>query len=219
MNEKKVHIPITLTKNGTNQSQIASVTTGSILIYKSPDNKNYLVLTGEVVDDKILITTPGGKMDANRDADTFETVLREIGEETGIPKSDLLVVNPINTQKSWLTYFSIDDFNVANNEVVGAAKLFATMLFQIDPKRELSFVVVYKFITHTEPIATSESPISILVPTEKLSLLKKAKYFRDLVQENGVLLNSFGDKLEALGGCELMLLGDIQAYIDGLVSV
>ncbi len=219
MDEKKVHIPITITKNGVNQSQIATVTTGSILIYKSPDNKNYLVLTGEVVDNKILITTPGGKMDANRDSNTFETVLREIGEETGIPKSDLLVVNPINIQKSCLTYFGIDDFNAANDEVVGATKPFATMLFQIDPKRELSFIVVYKFLTQKKPVATSESPISIILPMESISLLKKAKYFHDLVQEGGVLVNNFGDKLEALGGCELMLLGDIQAYVDGLISI
>lgn len=215
MNEKKVHIPITLTKNGTNQSQTATVTTGSILIYKSLDNKNYLVLTGEVVDSKILITTPGGKMDANRDADTFKTTLREISEETGIFESDLSVVNPEKTQKSWLTYFSTDDFNVEDDEVVGAVKPFVTMLFQLDPKRELAFVVVYKFITQKKPVATNESPISILLPMEKLSLLKKEKYFRDLIQESGVLVDSFGDKLEVFGGYELMPLGDIQAYIDG----
>lgn len=189
--EKKVYIPIEVNVSGEGQRIIfANLTTGSLLLYQSPKTQEpYVVFTGEIDDGRLILKTPGGKMNGGVDKTLSDTSRREIKEELGIDASDLLpipvketqlIINDSRKEPANAIFFTaLKDY--LNNQEIPLAVIFD------DKNSSSALIVVYSYTTNTMPVPTSDSPFIILVPKSRLSTVPKIKTLEEL-NEIGIIL-------------------------------
>lgn len=177
--EKQVYIPIEVNIDGEcRRITFANLTTGSLLLYQPPETQEpYVVFTGEIDDGKLILKTPGGKMNGEMDKTLSDTSRREIKEELEIDESEL---QPIPVEKTQL---------IVNSDRKGLEKVDFTFLNDHLDCREIplaiiiednALIIVYNYMTSKKPVPTSDSPFVILIPQSCLSAIPNIKTLEDL---------------------------------------
>lgn len=189
--EKKVFIPVKVKKQNSDSIVFANISTGSILEYY-PDNigDGYVVLTAEEKNGFLIIATPGGKMNAELDQSLLDTSFREILEETGINKDDLVLI-PLPVKKQLvvgngkdITEFEptgLDQYEDPNHQS-------SAIILNIPRDNHVpGLISVYKYKTWKKPEPTTEAPYIFLFPKDQIKNLVNAKNINELLTFGSML--------------------------------
>lgn len=182
--EKKVFVPVTIVYPETTRDVFANLTTGSLLLYRPNDEEEpYVVFTGEIDGGRLILTTPGGKMNAELDNNLSDTSRREIEEELGINPDDL---QAIPTEK---TRWIVTDGQIISAEASRLTNYLDEMekplatIIHIPDKNSYStsaLIVMYGYTTRRKPTPTPESPFVIIIPQSKLTALSQVDTLGEL---------------------------------------
>ncbi|VVA44003.1 conserved hypothetical protein [Candidatus Roizmanbacteria bacterium] len=184
--EKKVFAPIDITRPDGVSTIFAGLSTGSILHYKPIESdEDFIVFSGESNNGSLIITTPGGKMNAELDSSLLDTSHREILEETSISQNDLDLISAPQTKSivNGGKYQDIQKFQPHDVEqLLSSDNNPAALILNIpdDNKHDPALIAVYEYMTKKQPVPTSENQLIILIPKSKMSEIGNAKTYSDL---------------------------------------
>lgn len=190
--KKRVYLPINIKKNKNNQEiTFVKLTSSSLLLYQSPNNKKiYIVCIGKIKNKRLILRIPEEEMNAGADKNLFDTSIRKIKEEL---KIDLDKLQFVSAKKTFLIINNkkIKTKNKNNiylknlKEHLDSQKKPLAIIINNDSLKN-NLITIYNFFVKIKPSSKVKDNFIVLIPKESLQTITKIKTITELKKKGGI---------------------------------